>query len=149
MSKSAGQCSGGFADMDNAKNKTVIGRRWQFGWCEYFEFSRALIVHGKLAQPEPKPLDVLIHLLEHPTEVVTKEDLLEAVWGNTSEQSITTAISKLRKAFGGVRDSIILNVPGVGYRMAVQVVCTHQEERGPAPFQLEIGQSIPSRPEWK
>jgi serine/threonine protein kinase/DNA-binding winged helix-turn-helix (wHTH) protein len=135
--------------MDDAKNKTVMGRRWQFGWCQYIEFSRTLVVHGKVAQLEPKPLDVLIHLLEHPTEIVKKEDLLEAVWGNTSEQSITTAISKLRKAFDGPRDSIILNLPGVGYRMAVEVICTQNEERGPTPFLLEIGQSIPGRPEWK
>jgi DNA-binding response OmpR family regulator len=37
---------------------------------------------------ESKPRDVLLHLLEHPAEVVKKEHLLEAVWEITHAKKI-------------------------------------------------------------
>jgi DNA-binding winged helix-turn-helix (wHTH) protein len=62
----------------------VPGRKWNFGWCEYREVSRTLLVHEKIVDIEPRPLDVLRCLLEKGTETITKEELLATVWGNTS-----------------------------------------------------------------
>jgi eukaryotic-like serine/threonine-protein kinase len=125
------------------------GRRWQFGWCEYVEVSRQLLVHGKPAKLETKPLDVLQHLLEQPTQVHTKDGLIGAVWAAAiSDQSLATAISKLRRAFGGGRDDIVLNVSGIGYRMAVPVTCFAEEATETPPFQMEPGVPIPGRPNW-
>jgi eukaryotic-like serine/threonine-protein kinase len=125
------------------------GRRWQFGWCEYVEVSRQLLVHGKPAKLETKPLDVLQHLLEQPTQVHTKDGLIGAVWAAAiSDQSLATAISKLRRAFGGGRDDIVLNVSGIGYRMAVPVTCFAEEGTETPPFQMEPGAPIPGRPNW-
>jgi eukaryotic-like serine/threonine-protein kinase len=125
------------------------GRRWQFGWCEYVEVSRQLLVHGKPAKLETKPLDVLQHLLEQPTQVHTKDGLIGAVWAAAiSDQSLATAISKLRRAFGGGRDDIVLNVSGIGYRMAVPVTCFAEEGTETPPFRMELGEPIPGRPNW-
>ena len=126
------------------------GRRWQFGCCEYVEISRKLIVNGQTVRMEAKPLDVLLRLLETPYQVVGKEHLLDSVWPDveTTEQSLTTAISKLRKAIGGPRESVILNVAGLGYRMAVPVVCT-LEEQGSSPLAIRPGDTIPLRPHWQ
>ena len=52
------------------------------------EISRTLTVNDKPVKLESKPLDVLTILLERPTETVSKEELLEAIWGSTSEQSL-------------------------------------------------------------
>jgi serine/threonine protein kinase len=100
---------------------------------------------------ESKPLDVLLQLLEHSNEVVGKGNLLDTVWADveTTEQSLTTAIAKLRKAFGGARDSIILNVAGIGYRIAVPVICTVEDRPRTVPFHLEPDDAIPRRPHWR
>ena len=132
-----------------ATSSVLRGRRWQFGWCEYREISRSLLVHGQAVDIEARPLDVLVHLLEHGTETVGKEELLTAVWGNTAPQSLTTAVSKLRGAFGGPRDAILINIAGVGYRMAVPVVCTTEEEPRSSPtFSLAEGKAVPGNEDW-
>jgi serine/threonine protein kinase/DNA-binding winged helix-turn-helix (wHTH) protein len=132
-----------------SQTQFASGRRWQFGWCEYVEVSRQLLVHGKPAKLETKPLDVLQHLLEQPTQVHTKDGLIGAVWAAAiSDQSLATAISKLRRAFGGGRDDIVLNVSGIGYRMAVPVTCFAEEGTETPPFRMEPGAPIPGRPNW-
>lgn len=135
----------------DVRSAPSTGRRWRFGWCEFQEFSRQLLVHGRAVRLETKPLDVLQRLLEQPTQVYAKEKLLGAVWGTgtwVNEQSLTTAISKLRKAFGGERDEIIRNVSGLGYGMAVQVYCTVDEAAESPAFELQAGDPIPGRPNW-
>ncbi len=103
-----------------------------------------------MVRMEAKPLDVLLQLLETPNQVVGKEHLLDSVWPDveTTEQSLTTAISKLRKAIGGSRESVIQNIAGIGYRMAVPVFCS-LEEAGTSPLLLKPGDSMPLRPHWQ
>ncbi len=129
------------------------GRRWQFGWCEFVEIRRQLLVHGEPVKIEAKPADVLVQLLEHPTTALTKDELIGAVWSNApngaSDQSLTTAVRKLRQAFGGEREDLILSVSGIGYRMAVPVTEIMADEPAPAPFKLLPGDAIPLRPHWK
>ena len=132
-----------------AENGRVQGRRWTFEDCEYLERGRQLRVRGAPVRMEAKPLDVLQVLLERPAEVLTKDQLLGEVWEvATSDQSLATAVSKLRKAFGGLRDRILLSVPGVGYRMAVPVVCMDDDTAEPAALSLSPGDPIPFREQW-
>ena len=127
----------------------VRGRRWIFADCEYLELSRHLRVRGELIRIESKPLDVLQVLLERPAEVLTKDQLLGEAWeAATSDQSLATAVSKLRKAFGGVRDRVLLSMPGIGYRMAVPVVCFEDRAQQPPDFELAPGDAIPMREQW-
>ena len=51
-----------------------------------------------------KAFDVLIFLAQHPNRLVTKEELLKAVWGDTfvEEGNLAQYISHLRKALGDV-----------------------------------------------
>ena len=137
----------------NEKQAGAAGRRWIFGECEYIELSRQLLVRGQPVRLESKPLDVLQLLLERPAQVLTKDELIGAAWNTaTTDQSLATAISKLRKAFEGPRDSVILNVPGIGYRMAVPVLCIQSDdpdaEPAPPAFSLHIGDAIPHREQW-
>jgi class 3 adenylate cyclase len=50
----------------------------------------------------PKPFDLLVYLVEHAGELVTKEDLLGALWPETvvAESALTVSVSELRKALG-------------------------------------------------
>ena len=131
------------------ENGRVQGRRWIFADCEYLERGRQLRVRAALVRIESKPLDVLQALLERPSEVLTKDQLLGEVWEvATSDQSLATAVSKLRKAFGEPRDRVLLSVPGVGYRMAVPVICIDDRSVEPPVLSLAPGDPMHFREQW-
>lgn len=94
---------------------------WRFGECEFDDLRYELRVKDQAVELERKPLDVLRYLLSKSGEVVTKEELLQAVWPGVMvvEASLTTAVSKLRKALG--KQDVIHTVPRIGYRIAVPV----------------------------
>jgi TolB-like protein len=54
------------------------------------------------ARLEPRVMDVLVYLAAHPERVVSKEELIEAVWGGSfvEEGALSQAIHSLRKALG-------------------------------------------------
>ena len=64
----------------------------------------------------PKTLATLVFLLEHQNEIVTKEDILAAVWADTDvqDQAVFQSISELRSLFKG--HECIETVRGRGYR---------------------------------
>lgn len=75
---------------------------------------------------EPKVMDVLVTLMENPDTVLTKDEILDAVWPDTygGEERLTRAISLLRTALGdqaGPKASIIKTVPKRGYRFIGQI----------------------------
>ncbi|MBI3249510.1 MAG: AAA family ATPase [Deltaproteobacteria bacterium] len=68
----------------------------------------------------PKTFSVLRFLLEHPGRLITKEELLDAVWPNTSVSDVVllVCIRELRKALGDQVEApqFIATVPRRGYR---------------------------------
>jgi eukaryotic-like serine/threonine-protein kinase len=132
------------------EDQVVPGRLWRFAACEFDESSRELRVNGKAAGLESKPLEILYQLLLHAGEVVTKEELLEAVWPGVSvvEGSLATAVSKLRKALGDDEQSIVLTVPRIGYRLGVPV---HSKRISPPNPELGFkpGDTVPGREQWQ
>ena len=56
----------------------------------------------ELIDLEPKAFDLLAFLIRHRERVVSKDDLLEAVWDGriVSESAITTRINAVRRALG-------------------------------------------------
>jgi TolB-like protein/DNA-binding winged helix-turn-helix (wHTH) protein/Tfp pilus assembly protein PilF len=81
-------------------------------------------LHIKLHE---KPLQVLLALLEHPGEVVTRKELQERLWpGDTFvefENGLNNAISRLREALGDTAESprFIETVPRRGYRFLAEL----------------------------
>ncbi len=75
--------------------------------------------HGNRIKIEPRAMQVLAYLVEHAGEVVSREQILEAVWEGTfvTDEVLTNAIGKLRRAFGEeANDSgLIQTVPKKGY----------------------------------
>src|SRR5260221_14782605 len=100
-------------------------RLWRFAGYELDELVREWRVKGKPIELQSKPLDIMLQLLLHAGEVVTKEELLESVWPDVMvvDGSLATAVSKLRKAMGDEDHPVIVTVPRVGYRLAVPVYC--------------------------
>lgn len=69
----------------------------------------------------PKTFQILLVLIRHSKELVTKDDLMKAVWPDTfvEESNLTRSIFMLRKALGeDTQDRrYIVTVPGRGYRL--------------------------------
>src|SRR5260370_18914968 len=73
----------------------------------------------------PKAFDVLLFLLQNPNRLVLKDELLQAVWGDTfvEEGNLTQYVSHLRKALGdGSEDTrLIVTVARKGYQFTPDV----------------------------
>ena len=69
----------------------------------------------------PKAVDVLLRLAERPHKLVTRDELLEQVWGdgNGSHEALGHAISDLRQAFDDHHHDpwLIQTLPKRGYRL--------------------------------
>lgn len=128
------------------------GVQWRFADCEFDESRLELHVKGNSVDLELKPLEILIQLLHRVGEIVTKDELLDAVWPGLEvvEASLTTAVHKLRKALADDRSNIVVTVPRVGYRLGVSV-----EKRSVRSSTvklsepLKVGLTVPGRPQWK
>src|SRR5437762_8684004 len=127
------------------------GRLWRFADYEFEELARELRENGKRLELEAKPLDILLQLLLHAGEVVTKEELLESVWPDVMvvDASLATAVSKLRKAMGDEEHPVIVTVPRVGYRLAVPVYCKTVAAAAGPELGFKAGDPVPGREQWR
>ena len=81
-----------------------------------------------------RALDILIILIEHHGELVTKKDLMARVWPGVTvvEANLAVHISALRRALrdGQAGNRYLVNIPGQGYRFVAPISIT--EELPPA-----------------
>jgi len=73
----------------------------------------------------PRAMDVLIFLAQNPNRLVTKEELLDAVWGDAfvEEGNLTQSISNVRKVLsdGSEGSRLIVTIPRKGYQFTGNV----------------------------
>jgi len=95
---------------------------WHLGDAVLDEQQARLSVGGTVAELDRSSQDVLLALLRHAGEVVTKEELLEAGWPGrvVSENSLAKAIGRLRRALGP-EGACVRAVHGYGYRLSARV----------------------------
>jgi len=95
--------------------------------------AREMLASGAPVPVEPKVLDLLIRLIELRDRVVSKDELVEAVWNGRiiSDAAISSAVSAARKAHGddGHRQRYVKTLHGRGFRFV-----------GPA---VEVGSAAP------
>jgi adenylate cyclase len=81
--------------------------------------------NGITERVEPKAMEVLVFLAQHPGEVVTRDDLERHVWRGAlvGYDAVTNTVLKLRKALGddAREPSIIATIPKRGYRLVAPV----------------------------
>src|SRR5262249_30216172 len=74
---------------------------------------------------EPQVFDLLVYLLRNRDHVVSKDDMIEQVWGGriVSESTLTSRINAVRKALGdsGERQQFIRTVARKGVRFIGEV----------------------------
>ena len=86
---------------------------------------RRLLRSGEDVYLPPKTFELLLHLLQNRGRVLTKDQLLEAVWPdvNVVENTLAQRIREIREALGdgahGAR--FIKTVPRVGYQFIAEV----------------------------
>jgi len=83
---------------------------------------RTFARQGQRVTLSPKAFEVLTFLVAHPGRVVTKEELMKAVWPESfvEESNLAQHISWLRKALGD-KAELIVTIPGRGYQFAATV----------------------------
>lgn len=128
---------------------------WRFGAAVVDERIASLGVAGVPVGLDRSSYDVLLCLLRHAGEVMSKEELLDAGWPGrvVSENSLAKAISRLRVALGADGNALKV-VHGYGYRLtaavqyeavALAMAQVHPDEAG----RLHPGDPLPHRPGWR
>jgi Tol biopolymer transport system component/DNA-binding winged helix-turn-helix (wHTH) protein len=125
-------------------NKSFVFR---FADVEVREHEFSLIKAGKVLAVEPKAFRVLLLLLRNPQKLISKEEMLNAVWGDTAvtEGSLTRCIWLLRRQLGDDINEprFIETVATVGYRLVCKVEVSEvaSEDLVEAPANGEVAET--------
>jgi DNA-binding response OmpR family regulator len=88
--------------------------------------SQRVFRDGREVVLTPRAVVLLAYLMTHPDEVLTRERLLESVWGwsfHTGTRSVDSRVAELRRVLeeDSGNPELITTVPGVGYRFTADV----------------------------
>ena len=126
---------------------------YRFGRFELEPDERRLSEAGNPIALTPKVFNTLVLLVERAGHVVSKDELMKALWprGYVDESNLTKHIWLIRRALGGGEDDsrFIETVPKIGYRFVAPVAVGSASPAGtgasvspPAPVE---GVAVPSR----
>ena len=107
-------------------------KRIRFGDFELDFGQFQLCRNGQTVRLEGLPLQLLMYLVDHPRQLVTREQMADILWGKDVfvdvEQGINTAIRKIRIALedDSSQPEILQTVVGKGYRFVA--TCEEQGE---------------------
>src|SRR5258708_3524116 len=103
-----------------------MGYLYRFGPFEIDPQRRTLSCHESPIPLTPKTFDVLLFLAQNSNRLITKEELLQAVWGDTfvEEGNLKQYISHLRKALADNSEvsRLIVTITRKGYQFTADVV---------------------------
>lgn len=118
--------------------------QFMFGDCLLDLDRRELTRGSKAIATGPQVFDLLVHLVQNRERVVSKDDVLNAVWGGriVSESTLTSHINAVRKAIGdsGEEQRMIRTVARKGFRF-VGDVSEVQSSDGVGPSKAEPARS--------
>lgn len=83
-----------------------------------------VVLHGETIPMRPKEFEVLLYLVQHSGTVVTRDDLMNRVWGFDyvgGQRTVDVHVSSLRKKLELNQESVkIESIRGVGYKLVVR-----------------------------
>ncbi|MEO8725965.1 MAG: winged helix-turn-helix domain-containing protein [Acidobacteriaceae bacterium] len=95
-------------------------RHFQFGPFRLYPSEHLLMREREALPLAPKVFEILVHLVRHSGHLVSREQLMKAIWPDSfvEENNLTVNISILRKVLGDASDGhpYIETVPRKGYR---------------------------------
>ncbi|MCC6196900.1 MAG: winged helix-turn-helix domain-containing protein [Burkholderiales bacterium] len=93
----------------------------RLGECTIDRIGGRIVRPGGAARIEPRVMDVLLALVARAGRTVSRDELIEAVWGhpNVSDEALSRCVSLARKALGDNHDKprFVETVPKRGYRL--------------------------------
>jgi TolB-like protein/DNA-binding winged helix-turn-helix (wHTH) protein/Tfp pilus assembly protein PilF len=98
----------------------------------------ALLRGGTPVALRPKSFDVLLYLVRHPQRLVSREELIEAVWPRVVviDNSLTQCLIEIRKALGDDGKTMVRTVQRRGYLFDVPVRVVEPEPRIDTPQEV-------------
>jgi len=131
--------------------RVCSGRVWHFSDCEFDDLRMELHSGSNEVRLEPKPLEMLYVLVSRAGEVITKLELLDAVWPDEAvvEGVLTTNINKLRSAIGDSDKKTIVTIRGIGYKLTGSVQWETATSTVDAVPSIDQGSTIPGREQWR
>jgi DNA-binding winged helix-turn-helix (wHTH) protein len=96
---------------------------------------RRLCKNGTGIPLAPKPFHTLVYLIDQRDRVVSKTELLSAVWGERREvNTVEQAVREIRRALDDSKDAaqFVATVPGFGYRFIGELISHTSDNLGPA-----------------
>jgi DNA-binding winged helix-turn-helix (wHTH) protein len=127
----------------------VASYLYRFDEFELYPGRRSLTRNGMPVAVSPKAFEVLTYLVANPGRVVTKDELLKAVWPESfvEEGNLSQHIFALRRALGD-KAGCIATVSGRGYQFTADVQSAAQPQaafEGPTHAEDYIVQHIRER----
>jgi adenylate cyclase len=108
--------------------------------------TRGLLRAGDRDLPlRPKSFEVLRYLVENPDRLLSKEELMQAIWPNVAvtDDSLKQCISEVRTVLGDINQQIIRTMPRRGYVFAAPVAAQTSSRVSPASTSPFAGFIIP------
>jgi DNA-binding winged helix-turn-helix (wHTH) protein len=97
---------------------------WLHDWCVYPKLDR-ISRDGATVHIEPKVMDLLVYLARHSGQVVSKNDIIDAVWEGhiVANSALSRCMALLRGALGddARKPRYIETIPKRGYRLIVPI----------------------------
>ena len=124
----------------------------RFGPFQLAPARRRLLLDGEPVRLSDRALDLLVALVEHRGEVVSKPQMLQRGWPGlvVEESNLRVQIAALRRALQDPHDAprFIVSVPGRGYAFVGDVAWTDDEGQAPspAPVAAEVPRPTSSAP---
>ena len=119
---------------------------FKFEDIEVSEREFLLVKGGKALPVEPKAFRVLLFLLRNPKRLVTKDEIINAIWNDcaVSDNSLSRSIATLRRLLGddSREPRFIATVPTVGYRFLCDVVAAEEGVNGFATEETHLPSEI-------
>src|SRR5437868_1274743 len=122
----------------------AAGRIFRFGAFEADEVRGELRKHGVRIKLHSQPFQLLMMLLERPSDVVTRDEMRQRLWGHNTfvdfDHGLNSAFNKIREALGdsASHPRYVETVSGKGYRFIAPVsqnpitTLEHSASAGPA-----------------
>ncbi len=121
--------------------------RFSFATCELDLDRQELRREGEVVHVEPQVFDLIAHLVRHRDRVVSKDELIETIWGGRiiSEAALSSRINAARRAVGdtGQDQALIRTFHKRGFRFVVPVALDAEPPPPPEPLPAVTGPAQP------
>ena len=135
-------------DPSTRESSVANGHQYLFGPFVLDSRKRTLSRADSPLSLTPKAFDLLLFLVQNPNRLATKEELLQAVWGDSfvEEGNLTRYISHLRKALddNSENNRLIVTIDRKGYQFTANVsIAKGNDTAKQAAVQVQAIESLP------